>query len=110
MVARYPLVLNTTTIQEIQTGDTVNLSLGASLPLSTGVSGTLPVGNGGTGQSSSFNQYGVTYATSTTALTTLVNGTTGQLLQANTSGAPSWVTPTYASTGKAIAMAMIFGF
>jgi hypothetical protein len=43
-------------------------------------------------------------------LTTLTNGTTGQLLQANTSSAPTWVTPTYATTGKAIAMAMIFGF
>jgi hypothetical protein len=49
MATRYPLVLNSTTVQEIQTGDTVNLSLGASLPLATGVSGTLPIANGGTG-------------------------------------------------------------
>jgi hypothetical protein len=51
MATRYPLVLNSTTVQEIQTGDTVNLSLGASLPLATGVSGTLPIANGGTGAS-----------------------------------------------------------
>jgi len=51
MATRYPLVLNSTTVQEIQTGDTVNLSLGASLPLATGVSGTLPIANGGTGSS-----------------------------------------------------------
>jgi hypothetical protein len=51
MATRYPLVLNSTTVQEIQTGDTVNLSLGASLPLASGVSGTLPIANGGTGAS-----------------------------------------------------------
>ena len=72
--------------------------------------GTLPNTAGGTGQSSAFTQYGVTYASSTSALATSAAGTTGQLLQANTSGAPTWVTPTYATTGKAIAMAMIFGF
>jgi hypothetical protein len=36
-------------------------------------------------------------------------GTSGQLLQSNGDAAPTWVTPTYASTGKAIAMAMVFG-
>jgi hypothetical protein len=36
-------------------------------------------------------------------------GTSGQLLQSNGNGAPTWVTPAYASTGKAIAMAMVFG-
>ena len=38
------------------------------------------------------------------------SGTSGQLLQSNGSGStPTWVTATYASTGKAIAMAMVFG-
>tara|TARA_R110002126_G_scaffold106264_3_gene241141 strand:+ start:701 stop:1273 length:573 start_codon:yes stop_codon:yes gene_type:complete len=81
-----------------------------TVSLTTGVTGVLPNTNGGTGQSSAFTQYGVTYASTTTALATSAAGTTGQLLQANTSGAPTWVTPTYATTGKAIAMAMIFGF
>ena len=85
---------------------------GAVYATSTSVlaTGTLPNTAGGTGQSSAFTQYGVTYASTTTALATSAAGTTGQLLQANTSGAPTWVTPTYATTGKAIAMAMIFGF
>jgi len=39
MTARYPLVLNATTIQEIQSTDTINLTLGVNLPISTGVSG-----------------------------------------------------------------------
>ena len=82
----------------------------SAVSLSTDVSGTLANTNGGTGQSSAFTQYGVTYASTTSVLATSAAGTTGQLLQANTSGAPTWVTPTYATTGKAIAMAMIFGF
>jgi hypothetical protein len=82
-----------------------------TVSLTTGVTGVLPNTNGGTGQSSAFTQYGVTYASTTTALATSAAGTTGQYLQANTSGAPTWVTPTAGvTTGKAIAMAMIFGF
>jgi hypothetical protein len=85
---------------------------GAVYATSTSVltTGTLPNTAGGTGQSSAFNLNGITYASSTTVLTTLTNGTTGQYLQANTGSAPTWVTPAYATTGKAIAMAMIFGF
>jgi hypothetical protein len=86
---------------------------GAVYATSTSVlaTGTLPNTAGGTGQSSAFALNGVTYASSTTALTTLTNGTTGQYLQANTGSAPTWVTPSAGvTTGKAIAMAMIFGF
>lgn len=38
------------------------------------------------------------------------DGTTGQVLQTNGSGTLSFTTPTGISTGKAIAMSMIFGF
>ena len=38
------------------------------------------------------------------------DGTSGQVLQTNGSGALSFTTPTGISTGKSIAMAMIFGF
>jgi hypothetical protein len=94
------------------TGLTSFTSGGAVYASSTSAltTGTLPNTGGGTGQSSAFNQYGVTYAASTTALTTLTNGTTGQILTAQTSGAPIWASNTAATTGKAIAMAMIFGF
>ena len=79
------------------------------LPLNTGVTGTLPNTNGGTGQSSAFTQYGVTYASTTTALATTGAGTAGQVLTSNGTSAPTFQTPTGVTTGKSIAMAMIFG-
>jgi hypothetical protein len=72
MTARYPLVLNTTTIQEIQVGDTYDLSQGASLPLATGVSGVLPVANGGTNLSS-YTANGILFASSTSVLAQSAN-------------------------------------
>lgn len=72
MTARYPLVLNTTSIQEIQVGDTYDLSQGASLPLATGVSGILPVANGGTNLSS-YTANGILFASSTSVLAQSAN-------------------------------------
>lgn len=72
MTARYPLVLNTTTIQEIQVGDTYDLSQGASLPLATGVSGVLPVANGGTNLSA-YTANGLLFASSTSVLAQSAN-------------------------------------
>ena len=74
--------------------------------------GTLPNTAGGTGQSGAFNQYGVTYASTTTGLATTAAGTAGYVLTANAGAAPTFQQPAPAgiSTGKSIAMAMIFGF
>lgn len=58
--------------------------------LTTHVSGTLPVANGGTGQSSNLTQYGVVYGSSTTAMATSAAGTSTQVLHGNASGAPTW--------------------
>ena len=69
------------------------------LPLSTGVTGTLPVANGGTGQTSALTQYGVVYGASTTAIGITGAGTTGQVLVATTSGAPSWSSTIPSSAG-----------
>lgn len=64
---------------------------------------------GGTGLSS-YTTGDLLYASGASTLAKLSAGTSGQILQANGAGAaPSWTTPTYATTGKAIAMAMVFG-
>lgn len=80
-----------------------------AVSLTADVSGTLPNTNGGTGQSSAFTQWGVTYASSTTALATTAAGTAGYVLTSNGTSAPTFQASTGISTGKSIAMAMIFG-
>lgn len=58
--------------------------------LTTHVSGTLPVANGGTGQASNLTQYGIVYGSTTTAMATTAAGTTTQVLHGNGAGAPTW--------------------
>jgi hypothetical protein len=80
------------------------------LPLTTGVTGTLPIANGGTNGTSSPVAGAVPYGTGTAYAFTAA-GTAGQVLTSNGAGAPTWSAASGGiSTGKAIAMAMIFGF
>lgn len=78
MTTRYPLVLNGTTIQELQSGD--------GLVLPTALANT----SGGTGATAAFTQYGVPYASSTTVLATTAAGTTTTVLHGNAAGAPTF--------------------
>jgi hypothetical protein len=64
---------------------------------------------GGTNATLTADAGAVVYSTASAMAFSAV-GSSGQLLQSNGTSAPSWVTPTYASTGKAIAMALVFGF
>jgi len=61
-----------------------------AVSLTADVSGTLPVANGGTGQASNFTQYGVTYASTITALATTAAGTSTTVLHGNAAGAPTF--------------------
>lgn len=54
------------------------------------LAGTLANTNGGTGQSGAFTQYGITYASTTTALATTAAGTSTTVLHGNASGAPTF--------------------
>jgi len=87
MTARYPLVLNGTSIQELQTGDSLNLPS----PLSPTTGGT-GVANGANNTITFTGNYtlGITLSTSTS----VTFPSSGNL----------------ANTGKAIAMSLIFGF
>ncbi len=63
----------------------------SAVSLTTDVSGTLPVGNGGTG-ATTFTANGVLYGNTTGAVQVTAAGTNGQLLLGVTAGAPTFAT------------------
>lgn len=80
------------------------------LPLTTGVTGTLPIANGGTNGTSAPTAGAVPYGTGTAYAFTSA-GTAGQVLTSNGASAPTWAAASGGiTTGKSIAMSMIFGF
>ena len=102
-----------------------------TVSLVSGVTGILPVANGGTNlasgtsggvlaytatgtlaSSAALTQYGVVYGGGAGAVpVATAAGTTGQVLTATTGSAPTWATPAAsgASVGQAIAFSLIFG-
>jgi hypothetical protein len=78
------------------------------LPLTTGVTGTLPVANGGTG-AATLTANNVLLGNGTSALQVVAPGTTGNLLTSNgttwTSAAPAGVTSAVAGNGVAVSAA-----
>ncbi len=70
----------------IVNGDITN----STIDLTTKVTGTLPVGNGGTGQASNWTQYGVVYASTTGVLANTAAGTSGYVLTSNGTSAPTF--------------------
>ncbi|MEI6852800.1 MAG: hypothetical protein WCL06_08160 [Bacteroidota bacterium] len=73
-------------------GNAAGLPTWSAVALTTDVTGTLPIGNGGTGTASAPTQGGVIYASSTSAMASTAAGTTGQVLTSNGSSAPTWLT------------------
>ena len=67
------------------------------LPLTTGVTGILPVANGGTGVATLTTAYGLLAAgtTATGAVQTISVGTSGQILRSGGAALPAWSTATY---------------
>jgi hypothetical protein len=61
------------------------------LPLTTGVTGVLPIANGGTNSTATATAGGIGYGTGTAHAYTAA-GTSGQVLQSNGASAPTWAT------------------
>lgn len=87
----------TMTTPALGTPSAVNLTNGTNLSLTTGVTGTLAVANGGTGRATSTTAYGLIAAgtTATGALQTLPTGATTEILVGGgTAALPVWTTAT----------------
>jgi hypothetical protein len=89
----------TFTTPDLGTPSAVTLTSGTGLPLSTGVTGTLPATNGGTGLTT-YITGDVVYASGSNTLAKLAIGTLGDTLTVSSGGIVEWTTPSAGTTAN----------
>ena len=103
-VVPYQSATDTTAFTAVGTSGKALLSAGAGTPtwadvnLTSAVTGTLPIANGGTNSTATATAGGVGYGTGTAHAYTAV-GTSGQYLQSAGAGVPVWAAVTIPGTG-----------
>jgi hypothetical protein len=91
----------------LYTGGTTSITSVGTITTGTWSATAIAATKGGTGLTT-YTTGDIIYASATNTLSKLAAGTDGQILTL-ASGVPSWTTSNSATTGKAIAMAMVFG-
>ena len=94
----------------IQAGDVPTLNQNTT-GTAAGLSSTLAVTSGGTGQSSALTQYGVVFASTTSEMATTTAGTAGFVLTSNGTSAPTFQAASGGlSRAQTTAISLVFGF
>lgn len=73
----------------------------SGLPLTTGVTGILPLANGGSNANLTASNGGIVYSNATQMQILSGTATAGQLVRSASSAAPTWTTSTYPATNSA---------
>lgn len=92
--------LNTTKTIKTNLESTSAVAYTGESNITPGVQGTLGVGNGGTGKAS-WTANGIVYASSSSALSQMSVGTSGQVLTSKGNAAPAWTNQSALSVGSA---------
>lgn len=92
------LAKNTTATRYLSNMGASNAPAWAQVDLTNGVTGILPLPNGGANAALTASNGGVVYSTATALAVLAGTATAGQMLRSGASGAPSWSTATWPST------------
>lgn len=92
------LTKNTTATRYLSNTGTSNNPAWAQIDLTTGVTGILPLANGGSNANLTASNGGIVYSTATAMAVLAGTATAGQMLRSGATAAPTWSTATFPAT------------